>query len=98
VPDGVILEHELAGQWGIRVERYRSCAIKLFVAERPNRSRSRRAVAPNQIQRGLFRYAVVLPERLDQLNLQGIHSRDEHARRLVPDVETHCARGERFFQ
>ena len=36
VPDGVILEHELAHEWGIGVEGYRSGLIELLVAESPD--------------------------------------------------------------
>jgi hypothetical protein len=39
MPHGVILEHKLAREWRVGVERYRSCAIELLIAESPDRSR-----------------------------------------------------------
>lgn len=44
VPDGVILQHELAREWGIRVERYRGRLIELPVAQSPDCGCGRRAV------------------------------------------------------
>ena len=61
MPDGVILEHELARKRGIGVERYWSSLIELSIAERPDGGRGRRAVAPEQVQRRLFGDGVVLP-------------------------------------
>ena len=49
--DGVILQHELARQRRIGVERHRRRAIELLVAERADRRRGRGAVAPQQIER-----------------------------------------------
>jgi len=59
VPDGVILEHELARERGIGVERDRGRLIELPVAQSPDGGRGRRAVAPEQIQRRLFGDGVV---------------------------------------
>src|SRR6266566_9512701 len=61
VPDGVILEHELAREWGIGIERHRGSPIELLIAERPNGGRSGGAVTLKQIQRRVFRDGVVLP-------------------------------------
>ena len=61
MPDGVILEHELARQWDIGIERHRSRPVELLVAERPDCGRGCRAIAPQQIQRRLFRDGVVFP-------------------------------------
>ena len=60
MPHGVILQHELAREWGIGVERHSSGLIELLVAESPDCSRGRRAVLPQQIERRLFRDGVVL--------------------------------------
>ena len=48
VPDGVVLEHELARERSIGVERHRRRPIELLVAERTDRRRGGRAVAPQQ--------------------------------------------------
>ena len=61
MPDGVVLEHELARERRVGVERHRRRPIELLVAERADGGRRRRAVAPEQIERRLFRDGVVLP-------------------------------------
>ena len=44
MPDRVVLEHELAGERRVGVERHRRRAIELLVAERADRRGGRRAV------------------------------------------------------
>ena len=60
MPDGVILEHELACKRGIGVERYWSRLIELPVAERPDGGCRRRAVAPEQVQSHLPGDGIIL--------------------------------------
>src|SRR5262249_3512213 len=82
MPDGVILKHELACHWGVGVERHRSGLIEILVAQYSDRGRCRSAVAPEQIQRLLFRDGVVL------LSVNGIHLVDGipgHAHRIAFD-------------
>ena len=67
MPDGVILEYELAREWGIGVERHRSGPIELFVTQSPDCCRGCRTVTPEQLQHRLFRDSVVL------LGMPGIH-------------------------
>ena len=75
VPNRVVLEHELAGERRIGVERHGGGPIELLVAESPDRSRGCRAVAPKQIERRVSRNGVVLS------CVPGIH--------LVDDVPGH---------
>ena len=63
VPDGVILEHELARERRVGVERDRGGPIELLVAERANGSRGCRAVPPEQVERRLLRDARRTPWR-----------------------------------
>src|SRR5262245_13307752 len=60
VPNGVVLQHELAGERGVGIERDRRRSVQLIVGQLANRRRGRRAVAAEQIQRRLFRHRVVL--------------------------------------
>ena len=60
VPDGVILEHELARHWSVRVERCRSAAIELLIAQSPDSLRGCGAVARKKIECRFFRDRVVL--------------------------------------
>ena len=52
VPDGVILEHELAGERRIGIERHWGRLRELFVRERAKRGRSCRAVFLEQLDGG----------------------------------------------
>src|SRR5450830_773114 len=78
MPDGVILKHELAGEWGIGVERHRRGLIELLVAESPDCGRGCRAVAPEQIQRRLFGDGVVLLGVPDIHLVDGIRGHARH--------------------
>src|SRR5438105_1293952 len=55
MPHRVILKHELTREWGIGVERHRSGLIEFLVAERTDCRGGGGTVAPEQIQRLLFR-------------------------------------------
>ena len=77
MPDGVVLEHELARQRGIGIERHRRCLHELFVAERADRGRGGRAVCPEQIERSVFRDARVLRGVLRVHGVDVVHG---HAR------------------
>src|SRR5512143_2322836 len=61
VPHGVVLEHELARERRVRIERERGGTVELLVAQRPDRGGGGRGVAPQQVQRRLLRDGVVLP-------------------------------------
>ena len=60
MPDGVILEHELARERRVIAERHRGRAIEVFVPECPNGRCRSRAVETEQIQRCRLRDGVVL--------------------------------------
>jgi hypothetical protein len=79
MPDGVILEHERACERSVGVERQRRRPIEFRVAESPDGGRGSRAVAPEQIERDLFRHGVVLR------GVPGIH--------LVDDIHRHAHHG-----
>src|SRR5215207_10526118 len=61
VPDGVVLEHELAGARSVGVERERRGAIELLVAERTDRRSRCRAVLFQELERLLLGDTVEAP-------------------------------------
>ena len=88
VPDGMILEHELACDWGVVGQRRRRRSIELLVGESSDGCRCHRAVAPEQIEGCVFGDAV------EFVGVRGIH--------LVDVIHRHAgyrrAVGERLCQ
>jgi hypothetical protein len=60
MPHRVILQHELAGERRVAIERHRRGAIQLFIAESADRGSRRSAVGFQQRKRGFFRGRVML--------------------------------------
>src|SRR5262245_66491023 len=76
MPNRMVLEEELAGERGIGVERDRSGAIQLLIAESPDGGRSCGAIAPQQVERRLLGDRVVLLGvlRVDRVDVVPAHA------------------------
>ena len=84
VPDRVILQHELAGEWSIGVQRYRRGSIQLLVAECPYGCCRHSAVVVEQIERLLPGYSLV---RLGMPRIDLVDLIPRHARHGLPGGE-----------